>query len=131
MLWVCECKDYSGALPVNDVEEFKAKLDQIAGKNVKGLLAVTGALQSGAEKYARSQGIGVVRIMPPSQVEWLMYFETVVSSGRESLDPAQFQRALTIPGFTSRNREFFGRADGYIFGGWRALLRTSLGGDAS
>ena len=27
MLWVCECKDYSGSLPVNDVEEFKAKLE--------------------------------------------------------------------------------------------------------
>lgn len=98
---------------------------------MKGLLAVTGALQSGAEKYARSQGIGVVRIMPASQVEWLMYFETAASLGRETLDPSQFRHAFTIPEFTSRNREFFGRADGYIFGGWGALLRTSLSRDAS
>jgi hypothetical protein len=26
-LWVCECKDYSGSIPVDDVEEFKSKLD--------------------------------------------------------------------------------------------------------
>ncbi len=31
LLWVCECKDYTGSLPVNDVEEFRAKLEQIAG----------------------------------------------------------------------------------------------------
>ena len=37
ILWVCECKDYGHPIPVDDVEEFKAKLDQIAGKNVKGV----------------------------------------------------------------------------------------------
>ena len=82
LLWVCECKDYSGSLPVNDVEEFKAKLDQITGKNVKGLLAVTGALQASSLAYAKAQGIGVVRLLPSDQVEWLMYLQTQDSLSR-------------------------------------------------
>lgn len=58
ILWVCECKNYSGLVPVNDVEAFKAKLDQIAGKNIKGVLASRNALQPGALDYAQSNGIG-------------------------------------------------------------------------
>jgi hypothetical protein len=27
MLWVCECKNYNHRVPVDDVEEFKSKLD--------------------------------------------------------------------------------------------------------
>jgi hypothetical protein len=27
LLWVCECKNYGHSIPVDDVEEFKAKLD--------------------------------------------------------------------------------------------------------
>ena len=124
-LWVCECKDYSGSIPVDNVEEFKAKLDQIAGKNVKGLMAITGALQSGAAAYARAQGIGVVRLLPSDQVEWMMHLETTHSSERR-LDANEFNRALTTPSYRSRNSDFFGRSDGYIFDSWQGLLRRAL-----
>src|SRR5688572_18858175 len=60
---VVECKDYAGTIPVDDLEEFKAKLDQCFGKNVKGMFVTTAALQSGALHYARSQGICVARII--------------------------------------------------------------------
>lgn len=52
-----ECKDYSGPIPVDDVEEFKAKLDQCFGKNVKGMLVTSSVLQPGALNYAKSHGI--------------------------------------------------------------------------
>lgn len=42
---VFECKDYKGLIPIDDLEEFKAKLDQCFGKNVKGVLITTTALQ--------------------------------------------------------------------------------------
>ena len=125
LLWVCECKDYSGSIPVDNVEEFKAKLDQIAGKNVKGLMAIAGALQSGAASYARAQGIGVVRLLPSDQVDWMMHLDTMHSSGR-TLDANEFNRALTTPNYRSRNEDFFGRSDGYIFGSWQGLLRKAL-----
>lgn len=125
LLWVCECKDYSGSLPVNDVEEFKAKLDQISGKNVKGLLAVTGALQSSSLTYAKSQGIGVVRLLPSDQVAWLTYFKTGNLLSQRP-NPAEFNRAFTMPGYCAKNQEFFGVSDGYIFEDWGGLLRKAL-----
>ncbi len=66
---VIECKDYSGTIPVDDLEEFKAKLDQCFGKNVKGMFVTSAALQSGALKYARAQGICVVRMIDNGQME--------------------------------------------------------------
>lgn len=129
MLWVCECKDYSGSLPVDDVEEFKSKLDQITGKNVKGLMAVTGALQRGALNFARSNGIGVVRVLPNEQISWVMYHMTLEMLSR-GLNAQQFDQAFTVPRFKAENQSFFGNSDGYIFDSWRSLLATALGSSA-
>lgn len=127
ILWVCECKDYSGSVPVDDVEEFKAKLDQIAGANKKGIMAVSGALQGSALRYARANGIGVIRLLPDDQVEHLIYIMTAATMVRTSrLDPVEFTSALTQPRFVGRNRGFYATADGYIFGGWGSLLKHSL-----
>lgn len=62
LLWVYECKDHSGSVPVGKVEEFKAKLDQISSANRKGVFVATGALQDGALKYARAHGIAVLHM---------------------------------------------------------------------
>ncbi|WP_085489646.1 restriction endonuclease [Paraburkholderia susongensis] len=127
VLWVCECKDYSGSIPVDDVEEFKAKLDQITGANRKGLMVVSGALQQSALKYARANGIGIVRILPDDQVEHILYHMTADMWGKVSrLNSAEFSRALTQPRFIGTNRDFYATADGYIFGNWHSLLRKSL-----
>lgn len=72
-LWVWECKDYKGSIPVDDVEEFWAKLQQIAGVNVKGSLAVSGGLQKSAIAFARSKGMAVVRILPEGQFSPILY----------------------------------------------------------
>lgn len=127
VLWVCECKDYSGSIPVNDVEEFRAKLEQIAGVNVKGVLAITGALQDGALTYARSKGIGVVRILPDNQVIWMMHFKTsAMLTARKQLSSSDFHSALTRPSFVGRNRDFYAAKDRFIFGDWYSLLRHDL-----
>ena len=127
MLWVCECKNYADRVPVNDVEEFKAKLDQIAGKNVKGVIATRSAFQSGAFTYAKNQGIGVIRIMPDDQVEWVLHLMTSQESNRnKQLNPDEFSRALQYQQFQSSGREFYSEYDGYIFGDWQSLLRYTL-----
>ncbi len=134
LLWVCECKDYSGSIPVDDVEEFKAKLDQIAGANKKGVMAVSGALQQGALKYARANGIGIVRLLPTDQVVHVLYHMTkAMLSERERLNSNEFSSALTQPGFTGVNRDFYAASDGYIFGNWYSLLKAglSIGGEFS
>src|SRR3954452_25177965 len=35
LLWLWECKDYSHPVPVQDVEEFHSKLQQVGGVNIK------------------------------------------------------------------------------------------------
>lgn len=73
LLLVFECKDYGHSIPVDDLEEFKAKLDQIAGKNVKGIFVTSSVLQKSALRYADSQGIGVIRVMPDGDIRWVDY----------------------------------------------------------
>lgn len=126
LLWVCECKNYGHAVPVDDVEEFKAKLDQISGKNVKGVIASRNSFQSGAISFAKNQGIGLVRIMPHDQVTWMMHFMTSDTSGASRLNPQEFNSALSIERHQAIGRSFYSVYDGYIFGSWQSLLRNSI-----
>lgn len=98
LLWVCECKNYGHKVPVDDVEEFKAKLDQIAGKNVKGVIATKNPFQSGAISYARNQGIGLVRIMPDDQVTWMMHFMTTASMQQKKLSSTDLMLPCQMKG---------------------------------
>lgn len=127
LLWVCECKNYGHSVPVDDVEEFKAKLDQIAGKNVKGVIATKNSFQRGSISYAKNQGIGLVRVMPDDQVSWLMHF--VISSSlprQKNLNSREFNDALSYEGYQANERSFFSAYDGYIFGSWQSLVRHAL-----
>lgn len=127
LLWVCECKNYGHSVPVDDLEEFKAKLDQIAGKNVKVVIATRNSFQSGSITYARNQGIGLVRVMPDDQVSWLMH--CIISSSvprQKSLNPREFNDALSYEGYQAKERAFFSAYDGYIFGSWQSLIRHAL-----
>lgn len=127
LLWVCECKNYGHSVPVDDVEEFKAKLDQIAGKNIKGVMASRNSFQSGAISFARNQGIGLVRIMPDEQVTWMMHLMTTSMSNENKLNPREFNAALSVERHRANNRNFYAAYDGYIFGNWQSLLRHSIG----
>ncbi|MBW2331963.1 MAG: restriction endonuclease [Deltaproteobacteria bacterium] len=129
LLWVCECKNYGHSVPVDDVEEFKAKLDQIAGKNIKGVIATKNSFQSGALKYAQNQGIGLVRIMPDDQVQWLMHLMTSASFDNK-LNPREFNIALTKEDYQAQERIFYSVFDGYFFGNWQSLLRHTLSNDS-
>ena len=90
MLWAFECKDYASAIPVDDVEEFKAKLDQIAGVNKKGIMVVSGALQKGALTYARSNGIAVIRLLPDDQIRHIFY----------QMTPGRWMKSMPKPRIT-------------------------------
>lgn len=126
LLWVCECKNYNHSIPVDDIEEFKAKLDQIAGKNVKGVVATKNSFQSSARKYATNQGIGLVRIMPDEQVNWIMHSMTTTMLFENKLNSQEFKAALTTEDYLAQNRNFYSVFDGYIFGNWQSLLQHTL-----
>lgn len=129
MLWVCECKNYEHRVPVDDVEEFKSKLDQIAGKNVKGVIATRNSFQSGALTYAKNNGIGLVRIMPDDQVEWLMHMMPSDIIKPKQLNSREFNKALVSQDFTAHERSFYSIYDEYVFGDWLSLVKYSLKSD--
>ncbi|WP_226801812.1 restriction endonuclease [Alkalilimnicola sp. S0819] len=127
MLWVCECKDYSRPIAVDELEEFRAKLAQIGGVNVKGLFASTNSFQSSALNYARSQGFGLLRILPSDQVHFLMHCMTTAHSmGQERQRRNEYKVAMTRQGYTSDGRSFFGVYDGYVFEHWGQLMKRYI-----
>ena len=72
-LIVIECKDYSSAVPVNDIEEFDSKLNQIGEHNTKGMVVANSPFQSGAINTAISKGIGLARINTSNIVDWISH----------------------------------------------------------
>jgi hypothetical protein len=121
-LWVCECKDYTGRLAINEVEEFKAKLDQIAGVNKKGILAITGALQRSAFNYARSQGIGVLRLLPDDQIVHKLHMSRAEREDRVAL----VEEAITEPSYIGNRRDVYAEINGACLGSWEALVTKAL-----
>ena len=138
MLWVGECKDYSGSVPVDDVEEFKAKLDQITGANKKGVMIISGALQESALKYATANGIGVIRLSPEDQIEHLRFRKTLETNdagssriqeliGADSdLIQQVFEQALTSAEFRAPDQSIIAVWEGEYFHSWRSFLNASL-----
>lgn len=126
LVWVFECKDYGGSVPVDDVEEFHAKLQQIGEDNTKGTIVTSGALQRSALAFARSKGIGVIRLLPDDQVSHVIEFITMASAAQASqVDWSEFEPALTDPQHRSQ-REFFAAHDDYWFASWYSVLSHEL-----
>ncbi|MBE9156991.1 restriction endonuclease [Nodosilinea sp. LEGE 06152] len=63
-IWIWECKNYSHKVPVDDVEEFHAKLNQVGANRTKGTIITPIGFDEGACEFARSKGIGLWRWIP-------------------------------------------------------------------
>jgi Zn-dependent peptidase ImmA (M78 family) len=70
LLVLVECKNYAHAVPVNDVEEFFAKVQQVAAANAKSVIASTASFQLGARTFAKSKGIGLIRCFDANEFKW-------------------------------------------------------------
>ncbi len=62
LLWVIECKDLGTLVPIDDVEEFSKKLEQIRAH--KGLMVSRRGFASGCTTFAKNSGIGLIRLTP-------------------------------------------------------------------
>jgi Zn-dependent peptidase ImmA (M78 family) len=69
-LVLIECKNYGHRVPVDDAEEFFAKVQQVAAANAKAVIASTASFQSGAREYAKSKGMGLIRYFAPDNFKW-------------------------------------------------------------
>ncbi len=93
-IWIWECKNYSHTVPVDDVEEFHAKLSQVGADRTKGSMITPVGFDPGAVEFARSKGIGLWRWIPQDNLVCLMED----SSGAQDSD---ILRALTTPDTTA------------------------------
>jgi len=72
-------------VPVDDVEEFFAKVQQVAVANAKAVIASTASFQSGTRSFAKSKGIGLMR-----------YFDTAVFKWELRRSPSATARSTSI-----------------------------------
>lgn len=70
LLVLIECKNYSHSVPVDDIEEFWSKVQQVTGANVKGIIATNAALQEGAFNYAKAKGFALLRYFGETNFKW-------------------------------------------------------------
>lgn len=55
ILFLIECKSYSSKnIPIDDIEEFHRKIQQVSGVNVKGIMISNSSFQEGVLTYARN-----------------------------------------------------------------------------
>jgi hypothetical protein len=113
LLWVWECKDYKGQVPVSDVEEFHAKLEQLGSDRTKGTIISRNGFQRGAVEYARAHGIGLARIDPDGKIKVIFYGPV---TQRPTVSDDEFgvmlDMALSAPDYVPWMSRFFGITEG-------------------
>lgn len=80
MLVLVECKHYKHSVPVDDVEEFHSKIDDIGAH--KGILITTVGFQNGAVKAARGRRIGLALLtenQQPGEIAYIVNYATKFS----------------------------------------------------
>lgn len=109
LVWIWECKDYTSAVPVDDVEEFHAKLEQIGADKTKGTIITSSTFQSGAVAFAKAKGIGLVRRAPDGSTIFLLEAE-------RSMTEEELTLGLTAPDTRRIQSLFYGlSATGFGF----------------
>jgi len=126
MIILIECKNYSGSVSVDNIEEFGSKISQVSGFNAKGIFATTSAFQSGTFNFARNKGFGLLRYFDQSEFRWELPRALLTGSGgSSSRKRAEIEYALTHPDFRPTFYSTYavtpsGYADGWE-GIWKGL----------
>jgi hypothetical protein len=105
-VWVLECKNYTHTVPVDDLEEFHAKLSQVGADRTKGTVITPIGFDSGAVEFAKSKGIGLWRYVPSGSILRLMEDRRGVADedilvGLTTPDTASFRHYGWVYGLTT------------------------------
>lgn len=90
-----ECKHYKRKVPVDEVEEFHSKVDDIGAH--KGIVITTVGFQAGAIKTAKGRGIALALLTTEPQAGEIRYI--VAHAGKRELPPSRWEN----PGFFQGN----------------------------
>lgn len=101
-LILIECKNYRHPVPVDDAEEFYAKVQQVGAANSKAVIASTATFQSGARSYAKSKGMGLLRYFDSTNFKWeLKRSLSATAHSITSSENLSLEKALVDPSFCS------------------------------
>lgn len=107
-LVLIECKNYGHRVPVDDVEEFFAKVQQVAAANAKAIIASTASFQSGAREFAKSKGIGLIRYFSPDNFKWELKRSPSAGARTSTAEEATLVRkALAQEDFSSHTFDLY------------------------
>lgn len=118
ILIIIECKNYKHSVPVDDVEEFYSKLQQISGANVKGIVISPNSFQRGTLKFSKSKGIGIVRFIDNDNFKWILKraVSGIVTQKEIQNSEYNISQALSNDKFITTQIDFFGYAnDNYTY----------------
>lgn len=114
-VFIIECKDYKGSVPVDDVEEFSGKLAQLSGVSIKGIFATNSAFQAGARSVAKANGFGLLRYFANATFKWeLQRLASASISAQLGPDNFQIEKALAFQDFRSPIFDIFGAVGHHV-----------------
>lgn len=110
VLVLIECKNLNHKVPVDDVEEFFQKTQQISGANIKGIVVSNNAFQESAFKFSRSKGIGLLRYYDRNNLNWILTRSpsSLVSSNYATCEWLNAYKGLTSESFESNYFDCYG-----------------------
>lgn len=74
VLYVIECKSYSTKkVPIDDIEEFAAKISQVASLNTKAILISDNSFQSSVFTYAKNKGVMLIEVDSDENYEIVLH----------------------------------------------------------
>lgn len=68
LIFVIECKNYNHKVPVDDIEEFASKVDQIRFQKISPICITTVGFQSGGLTFAKNRGITLWKVVQSSTI---------------------------------------------------------------
>lgn len=80
LLFIIECKNYNHRVPVDDVEEFYSKIDQVSGANRKGIFITNNSFQQGAYNYAKNKGIMLIEVLSDDSLNIILHRSSKTSN---------------------------------------------------
>lgn len=102
VLFLVECKNYSHRVPVDDVEEFFIKVEQVGSANTKAVVVTSAAYQAGALAFAKSRKIGLARYFPSHELKWELRRSASASATAQASDGSlNIEAGLTQSDFRS------------------------------
>jgi Zn-dependent peptidase ImmA (M78 family) len=124
MLVLIECKNYSGTVSVDNIEEFGSKISQVSGFNAKGIFATTSAFQAGTLNFARNKGFALLRYFDQSEFRWELPRALLTgASGASSRKRAEIEYALTQPDFRPTVYSAYAVTPAGFADGWEGIWK--------